>query len=543
MSDNTLYYGDNLDVMRRYIKDETVDLVYLDPPFNSNADYNMLFGQRGEPVAAAQIKAFGDTWHWDTVAAATFQEVVERGGEVSRVMQAFRDFLGTNDMLAYLSMMAPRLVELRRVMKPTGSIYLHCDPTASHYLKLLMDAVFGPQNFRNEIVWMRTISKSLMTRKLPTNHDVILTYQKTDTAFWNMDAMFTAYDADNLDEKTASKYKYSEADGRIYRLDNLINPNPNRPKLTYEFLGVTKVWRWKRTRMQAAYDAGLVIQTKPGGVPQFKRYLDKQRGRSFGDVWTDIPPINSQAQERMHYPTQKPLALLKRIIAGSCPKDGLIFDPFCGCGTTVDAAQETGFRWVGIDITHLAINAIKKRLHDRYEGKAAFSVVGEPVSLPDAAQLAKEDPYQFQYWALGLVDARPAEQKKGADKGIDGRLFFHDESESGKTKQIIFSVKAGHTDVTHVRDLRGVIDREKAAIGVLIIMEDSTKPMRTEAASADFYISPFGKYPRLQILTIAELLAGKGIDYPSAAQRIDKTFKRAPKAKGATGDTADLPLQ
>ena len=296
--------------------------------------------------------------------------------------------------------------------------------------------------------------------------------------------------------------------------------------------------------MQAAYDAGLVVQTKPGSVPQFKRYLDKQRGRSFGDVWTDIPPINSQAQERMGYPTQKPLALLKRIIATSCPKDGMIFDPFCGCGTTVDAAQEMGFRWIGIDITHLAINAIKGRLIDRYGKEFAkqYKVVGEPVSPPDAAQLAKEDPYQFQFWSLGLVGARPDVGKKGADQGIDGVLYFHDESESGKTKKIIFSVKAGHILPTYVRDLRGVIDREKAEIGVLITMEEPSPKMRTEAASADFYISPFGKYPRLQILTVAELLAGKGVDYPSAAQRIDKTYKKAAPAKQAATEAPVLPL-
>jgi hypothetical protein len=260
------------------------------------------------------------------------------------------------------------------------------------------------------------------------------------------------------------------------------------------------------------------------------------------DYW-NIPMIAGQAKERLHYPTQKPLALLRRIISASCPTDGVVLDPFCGCGTAVDAAQELGRRWIGIDITPLAINAIKGRLLGRYGEsiKQEYEVVGEPTTVPDAKQLAEENPYHFQYWALGLVGARPAEEKKGADKGIDGRLFFHDETDAAKTKQIVFSVKAGHTDVSHVRDLRGVIDRENAAIGVLIVMEDATKPMRTEAASADFYVSPFGKHPRLQILTISDLLSGKGIDYPSAAQRIDKTFKKAAKAT-SKDESQSLPL-
>ncbi len=296
MANNKLYYGDNLEILQRYVPDQSVDLVYLDPPFKSDQDYNVLFKERDGTRSAAQVKAFKDTWYWDQEASRTYQEMVEHGpARVSDVMRSFRTFLGFSDMLAYLAMMAPRLVELRRVLKDTGSIYLHCDPTASHYLKLLMDAVFGAENFRNEIVWKRTSSKSLMTRRLPSNHDVILAYQMTDNAYWDNTAIFSAYDQDNLDEKTASKYCHRDPDGRLYQLSDLTNPNRNRPNLTYEFLGVTKVWRWTRERMQQAYEAGLVIQPSPGAVPRFKRYLDEQRGRPFGDVWSDIPPINSQA--------------------------------------------------------------------------------------------------------------------------------------------------------------------------------------------------------------------------------------------------------
>ena len=311
---NRLYYGDNLKVLREHVADESVDLIYLDPPFKSDQNYNVLFGEQNGTRSAAQIRAFEDTWRWDQAAAAAYQELVETGGRVSLVMQGFRQAIGENDMLAYLAMMAPRLVELHRVLKPTGSIYLHCDPTASHYLKMLLDAVSGPVNFRNEIVWLRTLSKGLMTRRLPKNHDVILAYQKTEEAKWNEDAIFIRHDPEDLDPKTARKYSHRDPDGRLYRLDNLINPNPDRPNLKYEFLGVTKVWRWTKDRMQKAYDKGLVVQTRPAAVPQLKRYLDEQRGRPIGDVWTDIPPINSQAAERLGYPTQKPERLLERIL-------------------------------------------------------------------------------------------------------------------------------------------------------------------------------------------------------------------------------------
>jgi DNA modification methylase len=540
MAENVLYFGDNLDILRRYVEAESVDLVYVDPPFKSDQDYNVLFAEQNGSRAAAQIKAFQDTWRWDEAAARAYEAGVEHGGRVSEALQAFRRFLGESDMLAYLSMMAPRLVALHRAVKPTGSLYLHCDSAASHYLKVLLDAVFGAENFRNEIVWQRATGKALMTRRLPTNHDIILCYQKTDQARWNLDAAFSPYVPDDLDSKTASKYCHQDPDGRRYTLGDLTNPNRNRPNLTYEFLGFTKVWRWTKERMQAAHDAGLVLQPSPGAVPRLKRYLDEQRGRPFGDVWTDIPPINSQAAERLGYPTQKPLALLERIIEISSNEGDLVLDPFCGCGTAIHAAQQLGRRWIGIDITHLAVNLIKHRLLDAFGSAASFKVVGEPVGVTDAAELARQDPWQFQWWALGLVGARPVEQKKGADRGIDGRLYFHDEGKGGKTKQIVLSVKAGQPTVSHVRDLRGVLEREEAEIGVLLTMEEPTRPMRAEAAAAGFYESPWGKHPRLQILTVAELLSGRGIDYPPARQ-VNVTYRKAPRARDASGGQ-QLPL-
>jgi DNA modification methylase len=528
---NLLYYGDNLDVLRQHVKTESVDLVYLDPPFNSNASYNVLFAEHGTK-SAAQISAFEDTWQWDESAAYDYEQTVEQGGPVAEALRAFRTLLGTSDMLAYLSMMAPRLLELRRVMTDTATICLHCDPTASHYLKLLMDAVFGPARFINEVIWQRTTSKSLMRQRLPTNHDSLLLYRKGEHSMWKADAVFQPYDPDALDEKTAGKYSHRDPSGRLYQLDNLINPNPDRPNLTYEFLGVTRVWRWTKQRMQAAYEAGLVVQPGPGRVPRLKRYLDEQRGRPLGDVWTDISPLNSQASERLGYPTQKPERLLERLIDLTSDRGGVVLDPFCGCGTTIAVAQRLERRWIGIDITHLAIGLIKHRLVDTYGPAVAstYQVIGEPTDVDGARELAETDPFQFQAWALGLVGARVATSaKKGGDKGIDGRLYFHDGGPAGGTKQIVFSVKAGHLVPTFLRDLRGVIDREQAQIGVLLSFETPSAGMRAEAASAGFYTSPWGSsHPRLQLLTVGQLLEGKQIDYPHLTGG-NVTHRRAPR--------------
>lgn len=488
---NLLYYGDNLDVMRRHIKDETVDLVYLDPPFNSNANYNVLFAERNGSQAAAQLKAFEDTWTWDQAAAEAYQKTVECGGRVSQVIQAFRAFLGENDMLAYLVMMAPRLVELRRVLKLTGSIYLHCDPTASHYLKMLMDAVFGPQCFRREIIWsLETVSgyKSTANNWIRC-HDTLLFYVRSNSANTFI-KLYLPHKSEYI-----ARFKKTDPNGRRYRDD----------------------------RSEGR-----------------KQYLDETPGRAIGDVWNDIMSFQQAAtsSELLGYPTQKPEALLERIIRASSNEGDTVLDPFCGCGTAIAVAQKLGRSWIGIDITQAGIVVIKKRLRDAFGDQVAYQVIGEPVSVPDAERLAESDPYQFQWWALGLVDARPVEQKKGADKGIDGRLYFHDEPEGGKTKQIMFSVKAGHTNAAHVRDLRGVVEREGAAIGVLITMQEPTKPMRQEAASAGFYQSPgwSKKHPRLQILTVGELLDGRTIDMPSYDRRQDATFKKAPKVTERQGE-------
>ena len=448
---------------------------------------------------------------------------MKAGGKTSQAMQAFRTFLGESDMMAYLAMMAPRLMELRRVMKPTASIYLHCDPAASHYLKMLMDAVFGPAEFRNEIVWKRTSAHSSAKRYGPV-HDVILLYGRSGEMTWV--GGYEAYD------ETYIKQRFARGDDRPWKDADLTGSGIRHGETGEVWRGfdVTakgRHWAYPPSELDRLDEAGMIYwPEKKGGWPRFKKYLDASKGVPLQDVWTDIFPINSQAQERLGYPTQKPEALLDRIIAASSHEGDIVLDPFCGCGTTIASAQKLKRQWIGIDITNLAITLIRSRLADTFAGTAEYEVVGEPVSLPDAAKLAADDPYQFQWWALGLVGARPVEEKKGADKGIDGRIYFH--VGDGKTRQIILSVKAGHVTVSQVRDLRGVLDRETADMGVLISLEEPTGPMRKEAASAGFYASPWGKHSRLQLITVEELLTGKTIDRPPI--QTSTTFKRAPKA-------------
>jgi DNA modification methylase len=517
---NHLYYGDNLEVLRRHIPDESVDLVYLDPPFNSNADYNVLFAEEDGSRAAAQIEAFGDTWRWDQAAAAAFQETVEQGGDVAKAMVAFQTLLGDSNMLAYLAMMAPRLVELRRVMKFTGTIWLHCDPTASHYLKLLLDSIFGPENFRNEVVWRRTFGKGDAKRKLGAVHDVILTYGNGPDAFCRIPRR-------EPDEAYLKRYNKNDGDGKgPYRAAPLDSPSP-RPNLTYEYKGYpppAKGWRVSREIMEALDAEGrLMFPASKSGRIARKLYLSDAPGSPLGDVWTDIPPLQGASAERLGYPTQKPEALLYRILFCGSPDDGVVLDPFCGCGTTVAAAEKLGRNWIGIDVTYLAVALMKSRLA---ESDASYEVIGEPVSADDAAELAADDPYQFQWWALGLIGARPVEEKKGADKGIDGRLYFFDDGGS-KAKQLIVSVKAGKVQVSHVRDLVGVLQREGAEIGALISLNEPTGPMRKEAASAGMYKSPLTgtTHPRVQLITVAELLDGRTLDLPAIAPQQSMTAK------------------
>jgi len=445
MPENHLYYGDNLDVLRRYVKDESVDLIYLDPPFNSRRGYNVLFAEKDGSRSSSQIKAFEDTWEWTQEAERTYEELVEQGGQVADVIRAFRTFLKGSDMMAYLAMMAPRLIELRRVLKVTGSIYLHCDPTASHYLKMLMDAVFGPQFFRNEIIWQRTSAHANVIEKFAAVHDVVLFYTKVGKSTWNQ--QYLPYD----DEYLNTFFDQLDENGkRYFRRDLTASMSRASTGQLYEWHGLrpppSRCWAMAKDKMDELERKGRIHwPKKEGGMPRLKLYPEDQPGVPTKDIWTDIKTMHNLSSERLGYPTQKPEALLERIIKASSNEGDVVLDPFCGCGTAVVVAQRLNRYWIGIDITHLAINLIKTRLRDAFgdEVKSSYDVTGEPTTFTEAEALAKEDPYQFQWWALSLVGARPYEQKKGSDRGIDGRLYFHDDR-SGRTKQIIL-IRQGRT--------------------------------------------------------------------------------------------------
>ena len=528
---NKLYFGDNLGILREHVKDESVDLVYLDPPFNSNTTYNVLFAEKSGEQSAAQITAFDDTWHWGMESELAYRELVTDGPKkLGDMLQAMRAFLGQNDMMAYLTMMAQRMAELHRVLKPTGSLYLHCDPTASHYLKLLLDAAFGADKFRNEIVWKRTSAHSdtKQGRRQPGRiHDVILFYTKSDEWTWN--PVHTEYDEDYADDF----YRHVEPEtGRRYTLGDLTGPGgAKKGNPEYEVMGVVRYWRYSRERMQELIDEGRVVQETPGAVPRYKRYLDEMAGVSLQDWWGDIKPIGSRARERLGYPTQKPESLLERIINASSNEGDIVLDPFCGCGTATAAAERLKRRWIGIDITHLAITLIRHRLNDAFGGKLRqYQVIGVPEDLAGAAALAQENRYQFEWWALGLVDARPAgDKRKGADSGVDGYINFFDDN-SGKAKRIVVQVKSGHVERSQIATLNSDREREKAEIGLFITLEHPTNPMAQEALSAGFYEPEHfsnHRFPRVQILTIEGLLEGVEAQYPRFAPRA--TFRRAPR--------------
>lgn len=491
MKNRTLYFGDNLDILRKYIPDGSFDLVYLDPPFNSNRSYNVLF-KEGLQDSPAQVHAFEDSWHWTRESKQAFDELVTKTSQnISEMMQAFEKIVGHNDMLAYLTMMTVRLIELHRVLKKTGSLYLHCDPTASHYLKIVLDVVFGKNNFRNEIVWSYrkwAVSENMFSR----NHDIIFFYSKDINA-----CKFNTL----LQERAPSTLK-----------------------------------RFGTKKIVSGFDE------EGKRIPSAILNEDSE-GVKMSDVW-NIPIIAPSSSERLGYPTQKPEALLERIIQASSNEGDWILDPFCGCGTTIAVAEKFGRKWVGIDITSLAVNLIKYRLRNRLGiGRKQIFTDGLPVDLAGAKELFKKDPFEFEYWALDLVNAVPAQSKtkdkmRGADKGIDGIIYFHKNmangngNGNGKGKweygKAIVQIKGGSVQRNHVATLKGDVEREKAEAGIFITLEDPTKPMISEAVDAgDFTTTLTGKieFPKIQIITVKELLRGKIPNLPQGL--VENYYKEA----------------
>lgn len=343
---NKLFYGDNLGVLREHIADESVDLVYLDPPFNSNASYNVLFKAPDGVDSQSQIEAFDDTWQWGETAENAYWEVLHgKNTEAARMLEAMRGFLGENAMMAYLAMMAIRLIELHRVLKPTGSLYLHCDPTASHYLKILLDAVFGPKNFRNEITWKRRVGMSSAvheSNKFGVCTDIIFFYSRSEDVEFHV--QYNKQDPD-YQRYVEERFTSRDIDGRLFQPTSLVNP-AYRPNLIYDYKGYKSPpngWMITREKMEQWDAEGRIHFPKnPEGRLRRKSYVDELRGMPVQNIWLDIPELNSQAQERLGYPTQKPVALLERIISASSNPGDVVLDPFCGCGTTVHAAQKLG---------------------------------------------------------------------------------------------------------------------------------------------------------------------------------------------------------
>ncbi len=570
---NRLYYGDNLEILRNreYFPDECVDLIYLDPPFNSNRNYNVLFKSEAGADSEAQITAFEDTWHWGETAEDTYRDLITVAPEkVSTAIEALLNLIDRNQMMAYLVMMTARLVELRRVLKPTGSLYLHCDPTASHYLKIVLDAIFGVQSFRNEITWQRTGAHDLGAKQWPSVSDVILMYSKSEDWAWNR-----AYADINggerikgfphVDERGA--YATRDMTGgkaggaEAYQAWRGRNPSSGRawalpgyhrfPEWFQELLPSVEDWvsLGIHAKMDLLDSLGVIHwPAKDDGMPRLKYYFDDSQGILIGDTWTDIPPIGAHAKERLGYPTQKPEALLERIIRASSNKGDLVLDPFCGCGTAIAAAHKLGRKWIGIDITHLSIALQKYRLQDMFELVSGedYAVIGEPTTEHGARELAtdsaNEGRYQFEWWALSLAGAKPVggqagsrRGKKGSDKGIDGVINFFEQDDKGKPKarKVVVQVKSGKVKAGDIRDLKGVVEREQAAIGVFITLELPTGAMLKEALAAGNYESDFWNksYRKLQILSIRDLLGGDGLDMPPQ----HGTFKRAARQKSSDG--------
>ncbi len=527
MNTNQLYYGDNLSILRIHIPDESVDLIYIDPPFNSNQAYNVIFSEADGASSQAQIQAFEDTWRWGEPTESAYHELVETAPHLLvETIKSFRGFLGEKNLMAYLVMMALRLVELHRVLKPTGSFYLHCDPTASHYLKIILDQIFEVENFRNEVIWKR-FNFHADAKRYGRITDRLLFYTRSGDFCWNQPRMPFSEDY------VRSKFTHKDEQG-VFRLDNLNPPGGRGP--VYEFYGITRAWRYTEEKMRELDGQGRIYCAKRGSIPQLKRYLDELDGQAVPELWQDIPPINPMAKERLGYPTQKPEALLERIIQASSNEGDVILDAFCGCGTAVAVAQRLNRRWIGVDITHLAISLLKYRLADAFGDDVEYEIIGEPKDEASARALAVQDRYQFQWWALSLIRARPYQgKKKGADEGVDGLIYYQDvDPDTPKktlTRKMVVQVKSGKVSVKDIRELKAVVKNQDAVIGVFITLNPPTGPMLKEAATAgrfQWLHVEHPTYPRIQIRTIQGLLEGHGIEYPQIPD--DITFRRAGQA-------------
>jgi DNA modification methylase len=520
---NQLFYGDNLEVLRRHIKDESVDLCYIDPPFNSKRNYNQIYNNIGKEDQA-QAQAFIDTWTWDDIANQGLAEIQENylGHFTSQsidLISGLAKVLGKGSLLAYLVSMTLRIAEIYRVLKPTGSFYLHCDQSASHYLKIIIDAIFCSQSgdFKDEIIWKRKTGRgetNHKSNKFGISTDTILFYTKSNNNFFN--AQFNS-NADGYSEYMEKSFKHVDENGRRYQADNLASPSP-RPNLMYEYKGYKPPamgWAISKEKMEEWDRNGLLHfpKDKDGRIRR-KRFLDELKGRPIQNLWDDIQPISSQAAERLGYPTQKPEALLERILKASSNEGDVVLDAYCGCGTTVAVSQRLNRQWIGIDITYQSISLILKRLEDSF-GKGVLDNItlnGIPKDMKSAEALANKSDdrtrKEFEKWAVLTYSNNRAtiNQKKGADKGIDGIAYFR--SEKDDPEKIILQVKSGKVKSGDIRDLQGTMTRESAVLGVFITLQKPTKDMLKEAKEAGIYQSQYMSAPvdKIRIVTVQEII-------------------------------------
>jgi DNA modification methylase len=509
---NKLYYGDNLSIMQKMPKN-SVDLIYLDPPFNSKKNYNMIYKNlTGKPVPD-QAEAFCDTWEMDPQKeqiAKAMPMLMREFGVDNYYVEFWRLWINAlrhtqPHLLAYLVYMVQRLLHMKVILRPTGSIYLHCDPTASHYIKVMLDGIFGHKNFRNEIVWKRTTAHS-DGKRAGRIHDVILFYTISDKYTWNK--VFQPYDAEYVEKY----YRYRDKDGARWASGDVAAAGPGPARM---FNGTLREpppgshWRFSQEKINEYVASGRIYFTK-NGFPRFKRYLIDMEGVVVQDIWADkeVQPVVSWSDEGMGYPTQKPVALLDRIVRVSSNPGDVIFDPFCGCGTTIYAAVKNDRQWIGCDIAILSIKIMREMLAGnkyRLTEGVHFDVNGIPVSVEQAQELFRKDPFQFEHWIVERIGGFPT--KKTGDKGVDGRLYF--ETRNGY-KAMVLSVKGGRLTPSFVRDLRGVMaDDTEAEMGGLLSLQEPSKAMREGGALAGQYEYNGVCYDRIQFLTVADIVEGK----------------------------------
>lgn len=512
---DALYYGDNLDVLAG-MPSASVDLIYLDPPFNSQRNYNLVFRDKS---TSGQKRAFVDVWNWDDKAERAYRDLTSPSygapAPLREIIKALHDFFGPDrrDDMAYPAMMAIRLLEMHRILKDTGTLYLHCDPTASHYLRLILDAIFGEDRFLNEVVWRRATAKNDPNR-YGRCHDTILVYARGKTFTWNQE--YTPFQDYSVEKNYTA---VEEGTGRRFRLSDLTANKPGGDT-DYEWHGQRpykgRHWAFSREKMDEMLAAGRIVFRRTG-MPVYKRYLDEMPGVPVTDVWTDISLLASASPERIGYPTQKPVALLKRIIEASSNPGDVVLDPFCGCGTSFEAAREAGRVWNGIDISVAAVEVIRERM-DRVMPGTHYLEYGFPADIEGAQRLAATNPHSFQWWVLAKVRGRQIASgrgrrpdKKGGDRGVDGEILVRD-IDDGRLLRVIVSVKAGaNLNPSMLRDLVGTVAAERADMGLLLTMAPPTEGMRKAArehGTIPSSLHPNG-CPRFQIITVEDIFAGK----------------------------------